>query len=1513
MYIWRIFISLFGGLLFVGELFAAEIVVDPIKAYVLMGGDSTSYSSMDEFKSNYNANQELIFNKCKSKLPYSCSKFLATTWYPYGTALYHGEPNWYQVNRTRYSESKGLNGDVTTSSGDGGEIGVDVQHSCTDDFGMRSVGPIGNAYYECVKTELQACPADGNPINIGTGEKFESEIDFSTADGFLNVERNYINQFSNWSFDSPESITVVSPGQEVALAKEYSYVKQLKRYTLDPDNPNSVTTYPYIYKIHYVNRTASRLVYFNQGRLRYRFTETASGFIGDGPKGAKIRLVQLGFGGGENPAWKMTLENGDELLFSDSGRLMQRKFSQGGNIFYTFNDGLLTSKTDHFGRTLTYTYDNYARLIAIHLPDGQQITYEYGEAPDTAEFYLLKKVIWPTGENVSYLYNEAPNITGTNTQKMLTGKLNGGGVRIGTYKYNYSKAVSTEGPLGTFKRVMQHYSNYTAVTDGLNSQRLYYFNGLPDGTRLVRQTNQPAGSGCAAATESATFYTDGLKKTETNFNGHKTQFAYEAGRALETVRVEGIPKGNGTDYLPANTALVAGARKITTQWHAQQRKPVKKSEPKLITSFIYNGDADPFNGNQIANCGPANLVLLCHKVQQATIDANGAQGLAATLDNTLAAREEFYTYNAAGQQLTFARSATGVPDETREYYGNTTTNWTLGDLKKTTNALGHVIEFTRYDRNGRLLEMADANGIVSTFTYDVRGRVLSQTVAGSTTTHTYDLNGNRIGSLLPNGVVMTYHYDLAKRLIAVENSLGEKINYEYDVESNLRYERITNAANTQTYVKQHVYDALSRVQNTLNSNNQGSTYLYDAKGNLTGEVDANNKSTSHTLDPLDRLTRTTDQLSGKTDFTYDNQGNITQVKDARNNSTIYAYNAFGDLVSQTSPDTGSTTFVYDANGNRTNSADARGVQISYSYDALQRLTNVSFPSAPLESITYTYDGTTNGSYGVGRLTGIQTASIRLDFEYNAQGLISKKYTQLANTFSSTSYSYDAAGNITAITFPSGRIVNYHYNAQGLIDAITTKANAGGVQQTLINNVGYLPFGPASNFVYGNGLSHTQTYDQDYRLTATQVGGVMSRGYGYDPVNNITSIVNNLNAATNQAYSYDALNRLITASGGYGNLGYSYDAVGNRLSETRNGSTDSYTYPSTSNRLQQITRSAGNRNFTYDAAGNPQQRTADDNRAQTFTFNKSNRLETVSVNGALAATYTYNPLGQRVMKTLANGSKEIYHYDEAGQLISVADGTGATLREYIYWGSQQIAFIANGATYYIHNDHLNTPQVITNQSQQVVWMANYEPFGKLAANQSNSIELFSRFPGQYVDPETGLYYNYFRDYDPSIGRYIESDPIGLEGGINTYAYVGGNPINFKDIYGLLSSAAQAIVDDARCRYSDTLGAHGTVMEERIKIGWESLTPRGQALRDAENYLTNYHYTSDGYVVVVNAIVMGVVASPTWQVVRWGQNMVGKNEHSPASWSAMKAGSEGAWDALVDSYWPSPSSGNCSCQF
>ncbi len=110
-------------------------------------------------------------------------------------------------------------------------------------------------------------------------------------------------------------------------------------------------------------------------------------------------------------------------------------------------------------------------------------------------------------------------------------------------------------------------------------------------------------------------------------------------------------------------------------------------------------------------------------------------------------------------------------------------------------------------------------------------------------------------------------------------------------------------------------------------------------------------------------------------------------------------------------------------------------------------------------------------------------------------------------------------------------------------------------------------------------------------------------------------------------------------------------------------------------------------------------------------------------------------------------------------------------------------------YYFHNDHHGTPQVMTDQTGRIVWKAEYEPFGKEVVDEDPdgdgmSVENNLRFPGQYFDAETGLHYNYHRDYDPWTGRYLEADPIGIQDGINhLYIYVSNNPILLVDQYGL----------------------------------------------------------------------------------------------------------------------------------
>jgi RHS repeat-associated protein len=170
-----------------------------------------------------------------------------------------------------------------------------------------------------------------------------------------------------------------------------------------------------------------------------------------------------------------------------------------------------------------------------------------------------------------------------------------------------------------------------------------------------------------------------------------------------------------------------------------------------------------------------------------------------------------------------------------------------------------------------------------------------------------------------------------------------------------------------------------------------------------------------------------------------------------------------------------------------------------------------------------------------------------------------------------------------------------------------------------------------------------------------------------------------------------------------------------------------------------------------------------------------------------------------------GSSTTYFaYDEAGHLLGEYDGSGALIQEIVWFGDMPVASLrldgGSVAIFYIHADHLNTPRKIARPSDNVVlWRWDSDPFGSDVANEDPDGDTVAfafnlRFPGQHVDSETGLNYNYFRDYDPAVGRYVESDPIGLDGGPNSYAYVGSAPSLFIDPLGLELGAAFKSVDD-----------------------------------------------------------------------------------------------------------------------
>jgi RHS repeat-associated protein len=265
---------------------------------------------------------------------------------------------------------------------------------------------------------------------------------------------------------------------------------------------------------------------------------------------------------------------------------------------------------------------------------------------------------------------------------------------------------------------------------------------------------------------------------------------------------------------------------------------------------------------------------------------------------------------------------------------------------------------------------------------------------------------------------------------------------------------------------------------------------------------------------------------------------------------------------------------------------------------------------------------------------------------------------------------------------------------------------------------------------------------------------------------------------NRTYTYDGLNRLTVAQGKYNTETYAYNRVGNRGSRMVNSNWELYTYLAGTNKIDEIIF-YNPVSFTYDANGN-----TTGIGAKALTYNQDNRLTRVEENGQTLGEYVYNGLGQRVKKT-AGRSTTIFHYDFDGNIIAESDAGGAFKKEYLYKKETRLAMVdvSSGDLYFFLNDHLGTPQTVTDGTGKSVWEALYKPFGEASVHPSSTIVNNFRFPGQYFDQETGLHYNYHRYYDPRTGRYVTPDPIGLKGGINLWPYVANNPLRRIDPWGL----------------------------------------------------------------------------------------------------------------------------------
>jgi YD repeat-containing protein len=347
-------------------------------------------------------------------------------------------------------------------------------------------------------------------------------------------------------------------------------------------------------------------------------------------------------------------------------------------------------------------------------------------------------------------------------------------------------------------------------------------NGFPRAT----SRSQPAGSGCAASTSYLTYDANGNVASEDDFNGNRLCRANDLSRNLETARVEGLANtAVCSTVVTVGATLPAGSRKTSTQWHPDWRLESKRAEPLKVTTWVYNGQPDPFSGGAIASCAPSTAVLpdgkpivvLCKQIEQATTDANGALGFSATLQAGVPNRQQSWTYNQYGQVLTATDPVNNTTTYT--YYGTTTSDYTMGDLQQVTNALNQVRSYPKYNKHGQVLRMVEANGVVTDNTYDLRQRLTSTTTGGLQTVYTYDPAGQLIQVKLPDTTTIGYTWDDAHRLTKVTDQAGNSVTYTLDNAGNHVTDQIKDSSGTLARTVTRVFDALNRVQQTTGAAN----------------------------------------------------------------------------------------------------------------------------------------------------------------------------------------------------------------------------------------------------------------------------------------------------------------------------------------------------------------------------------------------------------------------------------------------------------------------------------------------------------------------------------------------------------------------------------------------------------------------------------------------------------------------------------------------------------------------
>lgn len=1093
-----------------------------------------------------------------------------------------------------------------------------------------------------------------------------------------------------------------------------------------------------------------------------------------------------------NYVWRRL--DGGKFLFDTTGKLISMLDEAGNTLSLSYsNTGVLETVTDSASnRILTFGYNGNGSLetiggpVTTNVSNGIWVTYGYDSNQN------LVSVTYADGSGFSYGYADSSDIHKLTEKKDKMDHL------LGSFGYDVQDRVTSKFSSENGSMTIEYQDDNIKITDPYGVIRTYTLTDIEGVKRLASRTgisNPPYNDGNIIAWQYDDF--QNLVETE-HSNGSITQYKNHDDRGNPRI----ITYAEGTIW----------ERTISCTYHPLLNFLLSKTELSVLesgnksTEFDYDNDS-----NATPNENPT--MHLYRIIEKGFTKNTGLETVPYEYIKT-------FSYNAKGQVLSIDGEQSGNGDTYSFTYDIVT-----GDLESVTRpSTAGTVSYQSHDASGRPLTVIDPNGFQISYTYDGRGRTLTVTHAsdGASTIYQYNTAGLISSVTDPDGLIKSFDYDTTYgRIEQRTDSEGNYILFDYNAQGDLTEKYYYDASDTLLKWKKWDYQnhpdfpgmLFKEITppNDLGDNDSYTEFRYDSAGNISAITDPKGNTTTYAHNELNMLMSMTQPGNIVTSNQYDIHGNHILVTDAENRDTIYTYDDMGRVLSRISPDSGTTRYVYDEAGNLSSKTDARDITVAYSHDPLNRLTMIDFPNDT--DTTYTYDqpefyDTVNlanlPTHGIGKLTGMNDASGVTSFYYNErEKLTSKtiKYIHPTNqdefTYKTTA-SYSPGGRIESLIYPHmlhylpRRSVEYlRSSCMCKVDTVTTTYD--GNVTTLVENISYQAFGQSTGLNMGNGNASSNLYDESGRLRHSNANTQGEHFYKYDKNGNIIGIytnrivARNQNAPDNEFFDYDPMGRLLSARGPYGTISYTYDHVGNRLTRTINDETETYSYLTGTNKIENIT-GAEIIDFTYDAAGNTI--TKGD---MTLTWNDNNRLSHAEKPDEMIVDYVYNGLGQRVWKKISmlSTSPQIYsstieHYDFDGKIITESNNRDRyykkILREYVYKGSSPVALITNKVLHY-HNDHLQTPRSMTNAADETVFKMQMLPFGSVERYIKSDEFSNLRFPGQVFDYPTDFYYNYFRYYDPDTGRYISTDPIGLEGGINLYAYVLNDPVNLVDPLGL----------------------------------------------------------------------------------------------------------------------------------